>query len=546
MSGDLLQGFVPHPEDQRQRYIEHGVWDNKPLWTLITDAHPDRPAVADGEHSLTYAELLAQADALAAGLLAAGLRTGQRVVLQLPNTTTFAVVLMGVLRAGLVPVMALPAHRLAEIEYFIRLTEAVAYITNDDQQTLVRQLQSASLPLQHIFVTNAPDGRDSLPMGDSDEFVPPPVNPCHPALFLVSGGTTGLPKLIPRTHNDYRYNAIRSAQICGLTADDIYLATLPAAHNFPLACPGMLGIFAVSGYVVMNRDPSPEHGFKLIERYAVTATALVPALAQLWSAATEWETADLGSLRLLQVGGAKFPENEARAALRAFPGALQQVFGMAEGLICYTRPGDNPDTVATTQGRPMSPLDELRIVDAEGKDVGPGEEGELLVRGPYTLRGYYRAAEHNADAFSPEGFYRTGDRVQLTPAGDLIVTGRIKDVVNRGGECIAAAEIEQHLLAHPRIRQAAIVPVPDKLLGERIGAAIVSAGLPPTLAELREFLAARGLAAFKLPERLEVLATMPVTAVGKIDKKQIIRALPTKRLCQALSTADTIIRLISI
>ncbi|WP_299941386.1 AMP-binding protein [uncultured Microbulbifer sp.] len=529
MNNDLLNGFKPHPEEIELHYKQQKIWDNQPIWELITRTArnlPDRCAVRDLSHQLTYAELLKEADLFAAGLLAKGFNTGERVVFQWSNQVSFATTLLGIFRAGLVPVMALPAHRQNEICHFAQLSGASVYITSGvegdaSRHKMIEQIAEQAKTLRGIYSADDKDPFEPLPKGKG-QFTPPPIDPDAPALFLVSGGTTGLPKLIPRSHNDYRYNIACATAACELQSDEVYLAVLPAAHNFPLGCPGILGTLAMGGQVVFTRDASPDQCFELIERFGVTATALVPALSQVWTAATAWEEADLSSIHLLQVGGSKLAKTDAQAAMAAFPGALQQVFGMAEGLVCYTRLGDTDEVVATTQGRPMSPLDELRVVDNQGQEVGAGDEGELLTRGPYTLRGYYRAEKHNRSAFTSGGFYRSGDRVRIQADGNIIVTGRLKDVVNRGGEIFACEEIEEHLLAHPNIQQAAVVPLPDKDLGEQVGVAIVCTDKTITLQALRDFLTERGLAAFKLPERLNVLSRLPVTAVGKIDKKQIL------------------------
>ncbi len=346
-----------------------------------------------------------------------------------------------------------------------------------------------------------------------------------PALLLVSGGTTGLPKLIPRTHDDYVYNATASAEVCGLTGDDIYLVVLPAAHNFPLACPGLLGAMTVGATTVFTTDPSPEAAFAAIERHGVTITALVPALANLWAQATDWEPVTPTSLRLLQVGGAKLEADEARRIRETLTPGLQQVFGMAEGLLCYTRPGDPPELIEKTQGRPLSADDELRIVDEDGRPVPAGAEGELLVRGPYTLNGYFRAESDNARCFDPDGFYRSGDLVRRHADGYLEVTGRVKDVIHRGGETIAAGDLEEHLRAHPAISSVAAVALPDPYLGEKICVAVVFAGSPMTLSELNDYLDQRGVATHARPDVLTEMAALPTTAVGKVDKKAIARQL---------------------
>jgi 2,3-dihydroxybenzoate-AMP ligase len=235
----------------------------------------------------------------------------------------------------------------------------------------------------------------------------------------------------------------------------------------------------------------------------------------------------LASLRMLQVGGAKLPAEAAARVEPVLGCRLQQVFGMAEGLVNYTRPDEPADVVEHTQGRPASPADEIRIVDDQDTDVPPGTVGHLLTRGPYTVRGYWRAADHDAVAFTADGFYRTGDLVRLTGTGHLVVTGRAKDQVNRGGEKIAVEEVENHLLSHPAVHDAAVVPLPDAYLGERACAVVVTrTDVPrPTGAVLRAHLRSRGLAAFKIPDRVVLVDAFPVTGVGKVSRAALRTAL---------------------
>ncbi|GED96379.1 2,3-dihydroxybenzoate-AMP ligase [Gordonia crocea] len=536
---DLAEGFTPHPAPAQQRYGEAGLFANRALWQIIEKAAtstPAAPAVTDATGTLTYAQFTDAVRARAAGFVAAGLRPGQRVVLQQNNSVQFAITLLGLLRAGLVPVMTLPAHRIAEIAHLAAGADAVAYLTEDgrrgyDYRELATELQQRVPGVEHVFIDGDPGAFAALPDADPDTVeLPGPTDPDLPALLLVSGGTTGLPKLIARTHNDYLLNAHQSVRVTGLTRADTYLAALPAAHNFPLCCPGVLGVWSAGAHAVFTDNPSPDAAFDLIEKHRVTITALVPALAQVWCAATEWEPADISSLRLLQVGGSKLAQADAEALDAALGPITQQVFGMAEGLICYTRLDDPRDLVQQVQGSPMSEFDEVRIVDENGDDVPDGTDGELLVRGPYTIRGYYRAESTTGGqaslSFTPDGFYRSGDRVRRLPSGHLVVTGRIKDTIVRAGENVAADDVEENLVAHPSVRQAAVIGVPDASLGERICALVVAShehapGQPLPLAELRSFLADRGLAAFKLPDEVRLVSSLPLTAIGKVDKKAL-------------------------
>ncbi|GAA2980042.1 (2,3-dihydroxybenzoyl)adenylate synthase [Actinokineospora diospyrosa] len=524
----LIDGAVGWPEEFAARYRERGYWRGDTLGGLLRDwarSFGDDIAVVCGEERVSYRELDRRADVLAAGLLDLGIARDDRIVVQLPNVTEFVVLLFALARIGAIPVMALPAHRRAEITHLVELSSAVGYVIPDVFQGFDHRTLAAELDVRHVLVVGDPGEHTALSTVAGEPRELDPVDPTSVALLLISGGTTGRPKLIPRTHDDYAYNARASAEVCELTSADRYLVALPIAHNYPLACPGVLGILGVGGTAVMAPAPSPDVAFALVEKEGVTVTGLVPPMARMWVEATEWSTEDLSSLRLIEVGGAKMDPDLARAMPPALGCVAQQVFGMAEGLLNYTRPGDSTDLLENSQGRPLSPDDEVRVVDADGHDVEPGAVGELLTRGPYTLRGYYRAEQYNATAFTPDGFYRSGDLVRQLPSGHLVVEGRIKDVINRGGEKVPAGELEDLLLAHPAVAQAAAIGLPDETLGELVCAVIVAAGTPPKLKQLRAHLAELGLARYKQPDKLVVLDRLPLTAVGKISKRDLVAQL---------------------
>ncbi|RKN39004.1 (2,3-dihydroxybenzoyl)adenylate synthase [Streptomyces hoynatensis] len=525
------------PAEFAARYRAAGWWRGETFGAMLRDraaAHPKRIALTAGDRHLTYAALDEAADRMAAGLLALGIAPGDRVVVQLPNVPEFFEVIFALFRIGALPVFALPAHREAEISYFCSFTEAVAYVIpatweGYDHRALATRVLAAAPTLRHVLVAGEPGGHTALGAVPRDPVATPPgPNPEDLAFLQLSGGSTGVPKLIPRTHDDYLYSLRGSNEICGVSADTVYLCALPAAHNFPLSSPGTLGTLYAGGRVVLSPRPDPDTAFPLIARERVTLTALVPPLALAWAEAAAGTPHDLGTLRVLQVGGAKLSREAATRLLPAFGATLQQVFGMAEGLVNYTRLDDPEELIVSTQGRPLSPDDELRIVDEEGRPVPPGAPGHLLTRGPYTIRGYWRAPEHNARAFTPDGFYRTGDLVRLTPTGHLVVTGRAKDQINRGGEKVAAEEIENHLLAHPAVHDAEVVAQPDPYLGERICAYLIArqgAELPGRAA-VRAWLRARGLAEYKLPDLVRAVTAFPTTGVGKVSKRHLREPAP--------------------
>ena len=521
MSRPIADGVVPWPQDAAAEYAARGWWRGHALGTELVaaaDTHPGRTALVDGATRLTYASLVARADALASRLVDdLGVRRGDRVVVQLPNCWPFVVLLLGCLRAGIVPVMALPAHRRHELTHLLEVSEAVALVAVEpvDGVPAPRHVLLGDELTRMCTEPTAPDAGHRA-RWDADE-----PGSREVALFLLSGGTTGLPKLIARTHDDYAYNARASAQLCGLSRSTVYLGTLPVSHNFPLACPGILGTLLSGGTVVMLASPEPRRVFDTIAAEGVTVAAAVPAVAQRWLAHAA-EVGPPASLELLQVGGARLADELARRVRPVLGATLQQVFGMAEGLLNYTRLDDPDDVICSTQGRPLSPGDEVRIVDEAGRDLPDGEPGALLTRGPYTPRGYYRAPEQNARAFTTDGWYASGDIVRRRPDGNLVVEGRDKDMINRGGEKVSAEAVENLMYRLPAVAAVAAVAAPDAELGERVCCFVVlRPGTALTLPEVRASMEAAGVARFSWPERLELVGELPSTKVGKIDKKAL-------------------------
>lgn len=533
--------LVPWPEEVAARYRARGYWAGVTIGEAFdrsVSAHAARLAVVDGSRRVTYAELGRLVDRLALHLAARGISAGARAVFQLPNVLEFIVAYFACLKVGAVPLACLPAHRHAEIGYLAKFTEAAAwFIASDfrgfDYVTMAEELRASLPSLREVFVVGDRVGpgmtllgpllddpiEDRVPLASLAGLRP---QPGATAVFQLSGGTTGLPKVIPRTHDDYLYNSRAFAEATDFDGDGVILISVPIAHNFPLACPGIQGALLAGGRVVLAPAPDAETTFALVQAERVTWVPAVPASVITWLNHPRRASYDLTSIHTLAVGGSRLNPEPARAALDAFGPVLVQVLGMAEGLLCCTRRDDPVAVIVETQGRPMSPGDEIRVVDDDGRDVAPGEVGELLCRGPYTIRGYYRAPEHNAVAFTADGFYRTGDIVRQHPSGTLIVEGRKKDLINRGGEKISAEEVENLILGHPAVLNVAVVAMPDSIMGERACAyVVVKDGATLTLSALNRFLAERRIARFKLPERLEVVERFPTTAVGKVSKKDL-------------------------
>ncbi|WP_370177879.1 (2,3-dihydroxybenzoyl)adenylate synthase [Alteriqipengyuania sp.] len=528
------------PRDLAESYREKGYWQGRTFPDLLREQavrYADRTAVIGGGERWTYRELEQRAERAAAGFCAVGLKAGDRVLVQLPNIPEFLAVVFGLFRAGMVPVFALPAHRLTEIAHFARKAEATALVIADrhdgfDYRDLAAAVQAEVRHVRHVVVVGEAGGyADFASFGEGQPAAPEAaIDAADVALVQISGGSTGLSKLIPRTHDDYLYSIRASNAICGLDDASVYLAALPVAHNFPMSSPGIFGAICAGACVVMAPAPSPDVAFALIERERVTITGLVPPLALLWLRAAAKTKHDISSLEVLQVGGAKFMPEAARRIRPELGCTLQQVFGMAEGLVNYTRLDDPEDIIVETQGRPISADDEILILDDAGNPVAEGEPGNLLTRGPYTIRAYHDDPAANARAFTEDGFYRTGDVVKRVAGAYLVVQGRASDHINRAGEKISAEEIEDHLLAHPQVFDAAVVSIPDQFLGERSCAFIVPEGDQPKPADIKAWMRKRDIAAFKVPDQIVLVDSFETTAVGKISRKELRAKLRAQHL----------------
>ena len=547
----MLDGVVRFPPEFAARYRAKGYWQDRSLRETFDQAfqrYADRLAIIDGEQAVTYRELDERATRLAINLLDEGLKPLDRVVVQLPNLVEFAYLYFALQKIGAIPILALPTHRFREMSQFAELSGAAACVTPDrskdfDYRDLVNRMRRGNPALRMgIILGDTPPGFLSL-----KELVERPgrtsaavlkeiaIDPEDPAVFQLSGGTTGIPKLIPRSHNDYIYNSKLASAVTGVAADEIFLDVLPLAHNLPLACPGLHGYLLHGGKFVLSNSTRSEDIFALIERHRVTHIAVVPALLIRLVNDPLITKFDFSSLRVIQSGGQRLQPEVRRRTKELIPGVtVQENFGMAEGMLMFVRFDDPEEVRMETVGRPLSPDDEVRLVDDDDKEVAPGEVGELLARGPYTLRGYFGVPEYNARAFTSDGFYRSGDLMRLHPSGNYIVEGRKKDLINRGGEKISAEEIENLILTHPAVQNVACVPMPDPVLGERMCAYVITrAGQSLTLQQLAVYLLEQEIAKHKLPERMEIVDEFPLSPFGKVSKRDL-----TERITQLLKTGE--------
>ena len=543
--------LVRYPDDLARRYRRSGLWGTRTIadeLRAVATAHLQREAVVALDGRMTYRELDESTDVLAAGLAGLGLVPGDPVLFQVTNRLGAIVAWYGVLKAGLVPVCTLAAHRGHEIGEISRRTGAVAHLVEAgtrgfDLVGFAAEQRRDHPTLRHVLVLGSAGGTsgdtggipiESLGAGTDPraartivEEIQRGIDPDDVAVFQLSGGTTGVPKVIPRLHAEYWYNAAAYARSWGWSPDTRVAHLIPVIHNAGIVCavhaPHSAGACLVLG------TPDLAESLPLMAKEGATHVLLghghFKAVAEPGFAAA---TASVTQVVLsgVKVPPALFTDLEQRGLWSG------QLFGMGEGLFLTTRPGAPREARATTVGSPLSPLDEISILEpGSATELPGGQVGELCCRGPYTLRGYFDAAAHNARAFTPDGFYRTGDLASVREIGGqryVSIEGRIKDVINRGGEKINAEEVELLLLRHPRIADAAAVAMPDPRLGERTCAYVVVHGEPLTMAEVQEHFRQLQVATFKWPERIEHLAEIPRTLVGKTDKKRLQAEIAAK------------------
>jgi 2,3-dihydroxybenzoate-AMP ligase len=537
----MLAGFVPWPEEYARQYREAGYWEEKTLTDKLEEVIgeiPDKEALVCEGARATYREMGARINRLALHFLKLGLKPGDRVVFQLPNIEQSVYTFFALTKVGIIPIMALPPHRQTEIAYFLELGEAVGYAIPSEFRrfsyaTMAEELMKNAPDLKFVLVSGSPvppgmisiDELLSTPIENEDsadyfkQFRPDPYDV---ALMLLSGGTTALPKLIPRTHNDYVYNAWQSGVAAGLSRETVFLGILPFAHNYTLASCGLMGAWYHKGRAVLSGSIDAATVFSLVEKEKVTYIAAAVPVVVMWLNSGEATRFDLSSLKVIQNGGARLAPELRKGVRDKFGCMPQEVYGTAEGLLNYVCLDDPEDMVMTSSGRPVSPADEVKVIDDNGNTLPFGQRGELVVRGPYTIRGYYKAPDHNSTAWTEDGFYKMGDLVTMNEAGYIFTEGRKKDVINRGGEKINVEEVENLILAHSKVKNVAIVAMPDPVFLERACAYVIPKdGQAITFKELTDFLLMQNIAKFKLPERLEVVPEFPLSPAGKILKRDL-------------------------
>lgn len=462
--------------------------------------HARKLAVADGHRRLTFGQLDALADRVAGGLAALGVRAGDVVSSQLPNRAESAVLFFAAGRLGAAHNPIVPIYGGRELRFILGQARSVVFVGHDP--TSVERIRAELPALRHVLAAG------ELPEGD-----PPPPGLAAAddvAVLLYTSGTAAEPKGALHSSNTLLAECAAQAGYHGMGNDEVFVMPSPVGHISGLIYGVLLPAWLGATSVLMERwDPGEFLALVEAERgtFCGGATPFLQGVAD----HPDLERFDLSSLRLFPCGGADVPPDLIRRAARRLGVRTGRGYGSTEfpSITSSAGPGEPDDKRAETDGRPIGP-NRVRIA----------EDGEIWAKGPELFLGY-RDASLNDDAFDAEGFFRTGDLGVLDADGYLTVTGRVKDIVVRKGEKFSAREVEELLLAHPKVAQVAVVGIPDPETGERAWAFVVprAASDPPTLGELNAFLLERELSKRKMPEGLEIVGALPMTLSGKVAKR---------------------------
>ncbi|QHE93048.1 AMP-binding protein [Pandoraea fibrosis] len=547
-----IDGVTYCPPDLAQRYFASNAWVDTTLGDALraTAARvPQRPAYLSDEATLSFAELDARSERLGAALIELGLRPGDRAIFQMGTTVDTVVALMGAYKAGVVPVCAVPQYREVEIGQLVLQSEARGYFVQADFSAFdlvgfAHQMMARHPSLEHLLVARGKPTEQNDPADKGYHAVECLINamPLERARnvladlhigsedvlsFQLSGGTTGVPKIIPRFHAEYIGHSLTWMHHIGMTEHSRMIWSLPLLHNA-----GQLYVLASTVATGMTTVLMPRvdiaRMLTLIETHRVTHGLSIGPVAPQMIAYKDVRKHDLSSLQLFGTMS-RADSLEAHLGVPCF-----NLYGTTEGLLMGAGPHLPAALRHHTQGLSGCDDDDIRVLfpgtDTPAED---GTAGELCFRGPSSLRGYYKAPEATAQTLTPDGFVRTGDMVTekvIDGVRCFAFEGRLRDNINRGGEKIGCEEVEAFVSHHPAVADAKLVAMPDPLYGERgcVYLILRPGHVAPSVPELAEFLVGHGLAKFKCPERIEAVDEFPVTRVGKVDKASLRAAIAAR------------------
>jgi non-ribosomal peptide synthetase component E (peptide arylation enzyme) len=537
----FLEGFVPYKKKEAEKYNKFRWWSGLTFGDILdraADIHPEKEAFVDGETRLTYGEAREKTNRLAIGLMGLGVQPLERVLVQVPNWNEFVLAYFAAQKIGAITVLLIDRYRQFEINRLISLTGATSWIVaskyrRTDYVPIIRDVLKEHPEVKHV-VTVRGEG-DQKPFSSMERLIgetpltednlarlaerrPDPMQVAH---MGPTGGTTGAPKIVPRTHS----SLISATEYCSKSweqsIEDINLLAGPIGHDLTFT-KGFMGSMVTMGKVVFLDSTDNRDICETIQREKVTSIIWVPTLAQKMLQYEDIGAYDLSSLKKMHsAGGASHPDL-VKNVTEKLKMKFYNGYGGTEGMTTITRPRDDLEVICTTVGRPTCPWDTYKVIDGSGNELPPNREGELVLKGPGVFTGYYNNPDENKKVFTKDGFFRTGDVAKIDEKGYITITGRIKEMINRGGESISATEIERLITRHPEVAAVAVIPMPDPFMGERVCAYIQpKTGVRLDFDGIISFLKEQKASVLQLPERIEFIDAMPYTGVQKVDKKSL-------------------------
>jgi 2,3-dihydroxybenzoate-AMP ligase len=533
-----IEGFEPYRREDAEKYNKYRWWLGitwGDLFDKATDLYPDKEGLVDDTNRFTYRELRRKVDRLALGFMALGISERGFVLLQIPNWYEYVVVFYALQKIGAIPVLLIARHGLAEILHITDLTHPVAWIgperyRNTDYLPMLREVMEKNGSLTHLISVRGQSDKAFTQLESLVDSHEPTVtglealaarrpDPMEVSMILLTGGTTGLPKAVPRTHNDYIASVEYHSRAWEVTSEDVLLTAAPVSHAQGMHN-GVGSAFLNFAKYVITDSTEAEDICRVIEREKVTAFPTVPALVQRIVSLENVDNYNLRSLKKIYAGGAPSTPELVKSVYEKIGCKFVNTLGAAEGLGSMTRLNADIDTICTTVGQKDCPYSQYKVIDADGRELPPGHEGELIAKGPNIFSGYFKSHEDNIKTFTSDGFFKTGDLAKIDASGTMTITGRIKETILRGGETISAVAIERLISSHPNVAEAAVIGMPDKVFGERICAYVcLNAGTNLAFNDLIVYLKNIGASVLQLPERLEIIESIPLTKIGKADKK---------------------------
>jgi len=538
----VLEGFTPYKKEDAEKYNNLRWWSGLTFGDVLdraADMHPDKEAFVDQTSRLTFGEAREKTNKLAIGLMDLGIQPLDRVLVQLPNWNEFVFAYFAVQKIGAIPVLLIDRYRQFEINHLAGLTGATAWIVpfrykKTDYVPIINDVLQAHPAVKHVITVRGDGDQKSFLSLESlieaselteenlARLVSMRPDPMQVAHMGPTGGTTGAPKIVPRTHNSLITGIDSCSRSWEQHCQDVNLLVGSLGHDLSFS-KGFIGAIVTMGTTILLDSAKNEDICATIEKEKITSIIWVPTLAQRMLQFEDLDKYDLSSLKKMHsAGGASHPDL-VKAVTERLNMKFYNGYGATEGMTTITRTTDDLDMICTTVGRPTCPYDTYKVIDPEGNDLPLNTSGELVLKGPCVFTGYYNNPEENKAVFTKDGFFRTGDVAKIDEKGYIRLTGRIKEMINRGGESISATEIERLITRYPDVAEVAVIAMPDPLMGERVCAYIQpKAGAKMSFDEVIRFLKGQKASVLQLPERIEFIDAMPYTGAEKLDKKSLL------------------------